>query len=172
MATQVQCPSCGQTYDLTPEQVPQYAGQTINCTRCQKPFTVPVNLAGAVPPIPPPPAYPNMVPAYAQGQRQYTMAAGATQTNGFAIASLICGILGCTGIGAILAIVFGILGIQKTKDPRYGGKGLAIAGLVLGIVMLPCTISTLPAAIRGGREGANRVRGAENMRQIGQSMLL
>jgi hypothetical protein len=54
-----------------------------------------------------------------------------------AVTSLIMGILLCipfvTGLGGI---IFGAIGIKKTKDPRVGGKGMAIAGLVLGIVNL------------------------------------
>ena len=38
---QITCPNCGQTYALTDEQAPQYSGQTITCTKCQKAFTVP-----------------------------------------------------------------------------------------------------------------------------------
>jgi len=88
MATQIQCPNCGQTYDLTPEQVPQYAGQTITCTNCQKPFTVAANLGGAARPHPAMPAGaqpqtvrhaqatgsvtpPGMPPSYPQAQAQY-----------------------------------------------------------------------------------------------------
>ena len=38
--TTIACTHCGQTYELTPQQVPQYAGQTITCTACGKPFSV------------------------------------------------------------------------------------------------------------------------------------
>ena len=58
----------------------------------------------------------------------------APRSNGFAIASLICGILGCFGITGIMAIVFGILGIKRSKQPMTGGKGLSIAGIILGIL--------------------------------------
>lgn len=44
---QIKCPHCGQAYALTAEQVPQYAGQTVACTRCAKPFTVPASIARA-----------------------------------------------------------------------------------------------------------------------------
>ncbi|MEV4709098.1 septum formation family protein [Actinoplanes sp. NPDC049316] len=48
-------------------------------------------------------------------------------TNGFAIASLIFGILG----GVLFATVFGIVGLVQTRRRRQRGKGLAITGLVL-----------------------------------------
>src|ERR1051325_7670793 len=44
----VNCPFCGQHYSLTPEQVPQYAGQTIACTVCKRQFTVPAQLSASV----------------------------------------------------------------------------------------------------------------------------
>lgn len=59
------------------------------------------------------------------------------KTNGFAIASLIFGILSFMPFfnyfSQILAIVFGIIGYKRTKK-GYGGKGLAIAGITLGII--------------------------------------
>lgn len=60
-----------------------------------------------------------------------------TKLSGAAIASLILGVLGCipfiTGLGAI---VCGIVGIKSTSKPGMRGKGLAITGLILGIVNL------------------------------------
>jgi hypothetical protein len=59
------------------------------------------------------------------------------QTSGAAVASLICGILGCVPlITGLLAVILGIVGLRTTKDPRYTGRGMAIAGLVLGILSL------------------------------------
>lgn len=64
--------------------------------------------------------------------------------NAFSIAALVCGILGVIGafipfvtyvawfIG-ILEIVFGALGMKRSKETNTG-SGLAIAGLVLGII--------------------------------------
>ena len=72
MAQQIRCPHCGQTYELTPEQVPQYAGQTINCTSCKQAFTVPRDIVGGAgagayaSPVAPPPQQ----PAYQQQQQQ------------------------------------------------------------------------------------------------------
>ncbi len=57
-------------------------------------------------------------------------------TNGFAVASLVLGIVWAMGIGSILALVFGYIG--KTQiDQSAGtqtGRGMAIAGIVLGWV--------------------------------------
>ncbi len=67
----------------------------------------------------------------------YSSYAPVTQENGLAIGSLVCGILSflcCSVFTGIPAIVLGIMAINKEKnDPlRYGGKGMAIGGIVLG----------------------------------------
>lgn len=50
-------------------------------------------------------------------------------TNGFAIASLICGILApCAGL---LSVIFGIVALVQLRRRPQKGKGMAIAGLVL-----------------------------------------
>lgn len=57
-------------------------------------------------------------------------------TNGFAVASLVLGIVWWMGIGSILALVFGYIG--KSQIDQSGGtqtgRGMAIAGIVLGWV--------------------------------------
>ena len=182
MAQQIQCPNCGQAYDLSDEQVPQYAGQTITCTRCQKQFTVPRTLGGASaapPSMPPggqampgrPPMQPQPVPyghAGVYGQPQ--------QTSGLAIAALVLGIIGLIipGLG-LIGVVLGIIALTKMRDPRVGGKGLAIGGIAVGavsILWLGCMMSILLPSLNRARETANRVKCASNMRQIGQAILL
>lgn len=57
--------------------------------------------------------------------------------------ALVAGILSflCLGpIGAVLAIVFGILGLGKAKEMNGNGRGLSIAGIVLGIVNIVLSI--------------------------------
>lgn len=59
------------------------------------------------------------------------------RTSAAAIASLIFGILGCLPfVTSIIAVILGIVGIRKTSDPRVTGRGMAIAGLVLGLIGL------------------------------------
>ncbi|PRY28242.1 putative regulator of septum formation [Pseudosporangium ferrugineum] len=50
----------------------------------------------------------------------------ARGTNGFAIASLVLGLLG----GILLSVIFGIVALVQIKRRGQGGRGLAIGGLV------------------------------------------
>ena len=58
------------------------------------------------------------------------------RTEGFAIASLACGIVGFVGVpivGSILAIVFGAVARKRiASDPDLGGADLARAGTIIG----------------------------------------
>ena len=56
------------------------------------------------------------------------------KTNGLAIASLILGLTWIFWIGSLLAVIFGHIALSQTDDS--GGRGMAIAGLVLGYVAL------------------------------------
>ena len=70
-----------------------------------------------------------------QGGPQGYVPPVAPRTSASAIMSLIFGILGCVPLlTSILAVIFGIVGIRATRDPRYTGKGIAITGLILGIL--------------------------------------
>ena len=65
-------------------------------------------------------------------------AATPTRTNGFAVASLVLGILWLYWVGSILALVFGYVArgqIEKSGGTQTGG-GMAIAGIVLGWIGL------------------------------------
>ncbi len=60
-----------------------------------------------------------------------------TGTNGLSVASLVLGILSIQMcfifLPAILAVAFGIVGlIQITNRPGQAGRGIAIAGIILG----------------------------------------
>lgn len=70
------------------------------------------------------------------------------QTNVWAIVSLITGIVGCLLITPFVAIVTGIIGIAQAKPPR-GGKGMAIAGIILGLLWIAVGIGGLFATRAG-----------------------
>lgn len=85
--------------------------------------------APAPPNAPPPPHAPAWYPPpghviYAPGPR----------TNGFAIASLVLGIVWIYWVGSILALVFGYIAKRQIdrSNGAESGRGLAIAGIVLG----------------------------------------
>ena len=54
------------------------------------------------------------------------------KNNGMAITGFVLSLIPCLGL---LGIVFSAIGMAQTKkDPSQGGRGLAIAGLIIGIV--------------------------------------
>ncbi len=55
-----------------------------------------------------------------------------------AVASLVCSLVGLLlcGVPAILGIVFGAVGLSQTKDNARPGRGMAMAGLMIGIVVV------------------------------------
>jgi hypothetical protein len=59
-------------------------------------------------------------------------------TNGMAVAGLVCAILGfCVWfLGGILGIIFGLIGLQKSRNPQVGGRGLAVSAIVIGVLSI------------------------------------
>jgi hypothetical protein len=76
---------------------------------------------------------PSPIPAAAGQTMAVTM-----KTSGMAVTTLVFGIISIfINFISVYAIIFGGLAIaQTTKSPALKGKGLAIAGLVLGLFML------------------------------------
>lgn len=85
---------------------------------------------------PPPPGYGPPPPGY--GYLPPPGYGGAPQpgTNGLAIASLCCGIVGCAWVTPILAIVFGFIARNQIRQRQQQGSGLALAGIILGFVWI------------------------------------
>ncbi|HEY7052240.1 MAG TPA: DUF4190 domain-containing protein [Mycobacterium sp.] len=81
---------------------------------------------------PPPPPQGGFPPPPGYG------AAPATGTSGLAIASLVCSVVGvfCSGILSIVGIVLGFVALNQIKQTGQGGKGMAQAGIIVGIISL------------------------------------
>ena len=120
------CPTCGK-----PRQ-----GDETACGNCgaslvlsaATPTSSPSPPQAAAPYLPPP-AYQQPVPPAVQ-----MVVPAQPRTNGFAIASLVLGIVWIYWIGSILALVFGYVAkgqIAKSNGWQTGG-GMATAGIVLG----------------------------------------
>jgi type IV pilus assembly protein PilA len=84
------------------------------------------------------------------------------QKSGLAITSLVLGLIGCF-ITSPIGLILGIISLVKIKryPSEYGGKGMAIAGVVLnilGLISIPIiaaiAIPNLLAARRAANEGA------------------
>ena len=62
----------------------------------------------------------------------------APKTNGLAIAALVLSVLWLGGLGSILAVIFGISSRHSIKKSQgqEAGEGLALAGLIIGILGL------------------------------------
>lgn len=101
------------------------------------------------PPPPPAPGGPPQQPQY--GAPAPAQVPPAQRTNGLAVASLILGILWLCWLGSILAVIFGhvALGQIKKSGNVQQGRGLAIAGLILGYIGIGILILSL---ITGGWE--------------------
>jgi hypothetical protein len=77
-------------------------------------------------------------PQWGEGPKGPT---SSPRTNGFAIASLVLS-LTVFFIGPILAIIFGVIARRQIRESRgtQGGDGLALAGLIIGIVALSLSL--------------------------------
>jgi prepilin-type processing-associated H-X9-DG protein len=108
---------------------------------------------------------------------------GGAAMNPWAITSLVLGILavltGCLLIGGVLGLAAIGVGIIALASPATGetprrGRGLAIAGVVLGLVgtlVAAAVIVTLPGQLREARSGAWRAMEASNLRMISVGMM-
>ena len=58
------------------------------------------------------------------------------KADGFAVASLVLGLLGITIIGAVLGIILGITALRRIRRTGRRGRGMAIAGLAFSAIWL------------------------------------
>lgn len=186
----INCTKCGRPFSVTaPAEVMGGAGAApAQAPAPPDPGGMPAGVAPSYgQAFPPPPLYPPAgVPyagAYPAGAGYppggfYPPPPGPVGTSGWAIASLILGILAfCLPvIGSLGAIGTAIGGLVQTRQRRTGGRGMAIAGLVLGlftlVAVLPIQVAVLLPALNRAREQANRVKCAANMKQLGMSMMI
>ena len=67
--------------------------------------------------------------------------------SGIAIASLVLSLVGLIPcfwllqIPALLGVIFGLVGLSQTKNGARPGRGMAIAGLVIGLVLVVACVA-------------------------------
>jgi prepilin-type processing-associated H-X9-DG protein len=100
------------------------------------------------------------------------------QTPGIAIASLICGILSwvCVGLlAAIPAVITGHLALGRIKRSAgaLGGRGLAIAGLILGytsiVAMIAVIVLFFTLVVPAIKEESSKTACLANLKMIGMA---
>jgi hypothetical protein len=74
------------------------------------------------------------------------------RTNGFAVAALVLGIVWMFWIGSVLSVIFGHIALHQIHESSgwQRGRGLAIAGLLLGYLALALLGISIVAAIVAG----------------------
>lgn len=108
----------------------------------------PVPYSQGYPPQPPPAFYPQPV-----------IVAQQLPSSGMATASLVFGILGVLGgwcllgIPCIIAVICGHAGLSQTKDGRMSGRGQAVAGLIMGYLVVGPAIALFFLFVVGGIVG-------------------
>ncbi len=96
-------------------------------------------------PVPTPATYPAPPSAYPYIAPPRT----TPKVDGLAIAALVLGIVWVYWVGSILAVIFGAIALKRINASNgwITGKGMAIAGLVLGLVGMSTLAITVVAAM-------------------------
>jgi hypothetical protein len=102
---------------------------------------------------------------------------------GMAVTALVLAILAlfCFGpLTGVLALILGIIAIVRAGEvpPRAGGKGMAIAavvvsglGILSSIITIPLIIGILLPALGAARNSAQQLQGSSNVRAIVQAIM-
>jgi predicted Zn finger-like uncharacterized protein len=175
------CPHCGKAFRVKDEA----AGKQGKCPACQETVEVPGRQAAtqvaepAAAQAAPPPV--QAVPA-AAAPSAAAAAVAPSAGNPLAVAGLVLGILAIPGailgpldvVIAILALIFGMLGLRKAKKARTS-KGMAVTGIALGavgLVLAAIASAGFIAALGFARGEARRATSMANLNMIGKVVML
>jgi type II secretory pathway pseudopilin PulG len=86
-----------------------------------------------------------------------------------AVLSLVLGVLGCTGIGALAGLVCGLVALVRINRSggRLTGRGLAIAGLLVSALMVPISAGLLLPALAKAKSQAQTTASVNHLKQLG-----
>lgn len=85
------------------------------------------------------------------GSQQAMFGMGQRPKRGMAVAAFVIGLLSLlfgwvplvavlAAVGIVIALVFGIIGLRRSKEQNGYGRGLAIAGIVLSVLAIPVCV--------------------------------
>jgi hypothetical protein len=112
-----------------------------------------------------PPPYPTYPPPYPPQEWGGPIGWRPRSTNGLAIASMVLGILWIYWIGSIVALIFGCIALRQIRVRNQGGRGMAVAGIVLGAIgaATGTAVLILVLAIGITTNGSDRVPNPEHL---------
>jgi uncharacterized membrane protein len=87
-----------------------------------------------------------------------------TRTNGLAIASLVLG-MWLFWLGSLVGLVLGLVALKQIKRRNQGGRGIAIAGVVLSVLW---PVGLVVAVIVGASKGSLTVVSVLNRTWVSQ----
>ncbi|ONF61729.1 DUF4190 domain-containing protein [Amycolatopsis keratiniphila] len=101
-------------------------------------------------PVPLPAAYPPPQP-----YNPYAMAAPPrSQDNGMAIAGLVCSLVGiCSCVTVIVGLILGHIGLAKANRGEAGGRGIALAAVVIAYIVIALYVGFIGTMIILGVNG-------------------
>ena len=88
--------------------------------------------------------------------------------NGLAIAGFVCSICGFVtcGISSIIGFILSIIGLTKSKEYNGNGKGLSIAGIIIGGIFVLMYISLFGLGIIGSDESSNNTKEEQSSQTV------
>jgi len=92
------------------------------------------------------------------------------RTNGLALASLIVSVAGfCVlFVGGLAGVILGLVALRRARDPQVGGRGMATAGIAIGILSILTSVIGSVGIYYGTRAA---VRASEPPRRAGRQFV-
>lgn len=81
-------------------------------------------------------------------------------TNGMAIASLVCSVIGpfVCGVATVLGLVFGFIGLHQIRTSGQQGRGMAIAGIIISALTVVAGVIIVIALVLLAQADSRRHR--------------
>ena len=83
--------------------------------------------------------------------------------SGAAIAAFVLSLLWIGGLGSLAAIILATVSMRKTRTHDQAGRGLAVAGLIIGVLGLIATTWLVVVVMAAGNELNSTIQQVNNL---------